>query len=485
MDSIRSAILERVNIPEDFEEIPYLEIFNAYDELRFYNQIRDKIEIDKTQLTFDGSIESEIPPNRCCNIIYRKRHHKITHIDFHFSNWVIGRLKYSNEKERLAIFGVISPKMSLLKLFEHELSHVIGILWGHSQSDISGKNPYGCHDIIYRCSTRIFFEDGISNIMDELSVPVNLKSSLSLQTPYVYWSNSCNIDSLTTMILASKASVFREAIFTTNPMTLSSTNFSVSCRKNNRIETIEDWRDFVDRFSSILISDYHSMTSKDINDVMCTDLRSTVVECLTDMKKGKSWKFYNVAEIYDLYTDMFPRLKIHSIPYISINNKTGVTSEITNIDNPASSFTFWDFMHDITTEEVDPETTAFRNIDWEKINSPFLVFKNEGLNIQKLGSIESEVIYDEEEIILTKNRHFDETILNGRYEMIGAVILEGVSPGEEGGVHYHSCIKTYEGWVYYDDVGPKYKKLPKFPKIILTEVKGRKPEMYFYQRVKI
>lgn len=482
MENIRNQILNSLgNTKISFENIPYQELFNLYDELRFNHQIQNRLDENRTKLSFEGSIDGEIPPKRCCCVLYRLRHHKIEHIDMCFSDWMVARLETSTSSERLSIFGDSEMDICILKLFEHTLSHAIGILWNQYSSD---DKIQGCHESLYDCSTSIFFDSSINRILLNLENTKSLNADNTIESPYMYWKNSCNIDSITMVLLGSKYRGFRDAIFTTNPMSLKSSHFTVSCRKNSNIASLEDWRQFVDRSVYALITDYRNMTIKGLENLKCINLRETLAECLTDMKKKKQWFFYNVAELYDLYTDMFPNLKIRIVPYLNTDNTTRRTIKTLKQDKNISSFTFWDFMHDISSEELSKDTLSYNNIDWDSMDTPFLVFKNEGIAIQKFGSISSEkIIVGEEEIVLTKNRVFGETILSGRYEMVGAVILEGTSPGEEGGVHYHSCINTRDGWVYYNDVNGKFKNLQKFPKIILTEVKGRKPEMYFYYKV--
>ena len=68
-------------------------------------------------------------------------------------------------------------------------------------------------------------------------------------------------------------------------------------------------------------------------------------------------------------------------------------------------------------------------------------------------------------------------------------MLNGVQPGKSGGVHYTAYINTggintgESQWYFFNDIGPIWEKLDKFPKNILKEKGGIKPELYFYAQV--
>lgn len=196
-------------------------------------------------------------------------------------------------------------------------------------------------------------------------------------------------------------------------------------------------------------------------------------------------------------------------------------------------FTFWEFMDPI--DDIEDRAQEFL---WDEIDEDVLVFRNSGIppivnfgddepeeidvtvfkpsSVAKLpdgwkryksrkskdyyyrheendisqweipedSTTEIEMIQTVETKIINKKRVFGETILDGRYEMVGAAILQGTTPGEEGGVHYVAYVNTLEGWYFYNDDGSVWTSLEKFPKKVLKEKYGDKPEMYFYQRVR-
>jgi len=85
-------------------------------------------------------------------------------------------------------------------------------------------------------------------------------------------------------------------------------------------------------------------------------------------------------------------------------------------------------------------------------------------------------------VVINKARAFGETIINGKYEIIGAIVLLGTSIGKDSGVHYVSYVKTPSGeWYYFNDIGAVWKRLDEFPPLFKEE-EGRKPEMYFYKK---
>ena len=518
MEKLRLDIISKLNGTTgesiDYDDIPSTikTVFDAYDELGFINQISQKLKETNSHLSFDGYLISELPVIRWCDILFMI-HTEGVDYDMSLTPWAVARLTQSNKEERLNIFGTQNMDVCLLILFEHQLSHLLALLWGHFDINNVSDTIYGVHGKLYKCATSSFFGDGISNIPKHLEDPLNAPLAIlnDITVKYSYWENSCNLDSLNMLLFTCKNSFFRSALLTTNSSSAvydQNTTFRSPCTKGSEILTEESFRNFVSRAQEALIKDYSKIASDSPSSMKCVDIRSVLSECFLDMKIVTTiesdnsifnepgtvseseiieWDFYNVGELYALYTDMFPVLKLRNTSVIKHNLKNNTIIQTISAHNH-SVLTFWDFLHDDDPRDIEGAKVV-EVINWNKVNHPFLVFKNGGIPaITKFGVSGIETIknpYSDEDISLTKHRNFGETILNGKYEMIGAIILEGTSPGEEGGVHYHACINTHKGWFYYDDSkGPMWKHLKQFPSIILTEKKGRKPEMYFYGRVR-
>jgi len=76
-------------------------------------------------------------------------------------------------------------------------------------------------------------------------------------------------------------------------------------------------------------------------------------------------------------------------------------------------------------------------------------------------------------------------IIGDRYELVGVVVLNGVSETGEGGKHYTSYFKGSKNvWYEYDDLGPSVTMVDELPKTgVWIERDGQMPAMYFYRRV--
>jgi hypothetical protein len=240
------------------------------------------------------------------------------------------------------------------------------------------------------------------------------------------------------------------------------------------------------------MEDYEKLI-KDVTPHRCHDLRKLLFECSVTMKNGNQWGFYSLPDLYVLIVQMFPSLFFKKIPYYILRN--GERSELKFTSSNKELFTFWEFM-----DPLDQVEDAAQEYAWDLIDEEILVFRNIGLPpIQNFGDPESETLTIYEPVVLhqsapsdnrrkttqiiRKGRVFGERILNNRYEMIGAAILQGTTPGKDGGVHYIAYIKTNNGWYLYNDIGNVWEKQKNFPVTVLSEKDGNKPELYIYKRL--
>lgn len=488
----------------------YKQLFWLYDNLVFNNQIVTKFnEINahynstNSKLLFPEVDDILIKSKRVCDVVYTiypndendGKHEKHV-INIIVQPWIISRIMNCKLKDRKKVFGSSNELECVLIIFEHQIGHVLEILW---DVNILEKSPYdeiyGTHGNIYNCATNLFFDNNVVDLFNKLSSPDFIPKPFLVSKQYKYWSNSCSLDTLTMTLLMCKSDIFRNAIFTTNSSLTNynskkGLNFKSICSTKD-ITNEEYFRDFTSRIQSILFDDYNRMlgntTSQNV--VTCSKLRNVLLECYGDMKINKQWVTYNITELYALYTVMFPDLLIGNIPINQLIAGSNMFIKMIS-DQYEGVFSFWDFVHDAEIED----NNILNLHDWDKFNQEILVFKNGGIPaITKFGSTKSENV----DIItykngtakkikteMTKSRKFGETILNGKYEMIGAIILEGTKPGQDSGAHYYSYINTLNGWVKFNDIGPKWEQLDEFPSTVLTEKNGNKPEMYFYSLVK-
>ena len=452
-------------------------LFDLYDEYAFYGGIKEHIARKQNiKITF-GNLSPEKgdePANRYCGItkyIFIKGVKKEIILNLELSAWIISRIVHTTppylikltsmdlsiDMTRSEIISYIDiVKYAYLQAFEHQLTHLLFYLWGHSDHQDTEKN---IHSNLFNCVYSKFFETSV-DIVQNMMVPNSKDDTNFYPQPlimkksfYKYHENSCYLDSLLMVLLFTKSNVFRNTFFTTNIDIIYQlqNTFTGICSQDSSIKSFKDFNNFIKDFQGELFHDYMNMFTSETN-TKCKNIRNLLVECLPDISEGMRknvknvknvWSIYNVSEIYNFITNIFPSLKGKEYPYIII--PTGNEG----ISPPNSVFTFWEFM----------EIPDIKEIIWEGIDNDILVFRNGGIPaITDFGSITSEDISiptkdygsrelsshlsedefpsgelhsdgDEELITINKSKVFGETILNGKYEMIGAIMLNGISPG--------------------------------------------------------
>ncbi len=499
------------------------ELYLLYDKYAFYNQLSQRlIELNqlnsyKTIINFDQSL---IPPDtahKCCGISYYFRS-DVKVINFRISPWIIGRIGNLDKKELTDTVHTNSIGMTFLLIFEHQLTHLIFTLW-------EKEGFYSCvHNDLFTCVHNSFFNDGSSAISSlNYDIYAIVEKHGSYPSPprtylrYTYNNNSCYLDSLLTLMLFTKSSVFRDAIFATNIDAIDYNNikgeFKSPCTsgmsKNEFVDTIQ-------HLQSFLFADYMSLINNNVKE--CRDIRILLRNCYPDISNDKGkWNIYSAPEIYDLFAYAFPSLLCTNYPFViskvsPANNNTFIKSHVRSIER-RSMFTFWEFM--------EPTEDNMKYILWDEFDCDVLVFRNGGFpSITNYGSITPETIRvpsyqtGKKKIVkekIMKDRAFGEYIINNKYEMVGAIMLHGAKPGKSGGSHYtaHIKVRSYHTnkeknkhirknvWMEYNDIGDvwkitgnirsikgiEYNSLGSFDDNILVEKAGVKPEMYFYAKI--
>ena len=394
-------------------------------------------------------------------------------IEVRYSDWVVSRIENSPPEYLYGIFGTTDKLRSLMTWYEHQLTHIIMY--------ISGYNDTQSYNKIFEDIVMKIFDSNTLNVMKNLSNPVLVYyPNLELRNigGYKYWENSCNTDCLSTILLFSDATIFKRLIFETNSFNVryNKNIVNIVCeKKRNEFE----WDEFVSKLQSYYINDYHKIASG--NKIRCSSIRKLLLECFPSMKSGKSWNTYNVSEIYSIIANSFPVLLFDKIPYVIIDKHGNVSSnKISYSESPKEVFTFWEYMDPMN--DIDDKA---QYILWDNFEYPILAFRNGGFpTITEFGNTNSETInVFGVNYVINKRRCFGETIIKGKYEIIGAIILQGVEPGKEGGIHYVAYLKVNGRWVFYNDMNDNvFTRLDSFPVNVLSEYRGDKPEMYFYKR---
>ena len=470
MDEFRKKILSKwdKNVIETQKNLKRL--FVLYDEIAFNKQISKQVNKKNYELVFKyhPSYLSQ-KAVRYGGVIKDGKKVYLT-----LSKWAIIRVVYGNGDKNSKLLGI-------LKIFEHQLIHLMILLW-EPLTKLGNK-----HGKLFNCAIRSFFGTDIYESFNKGAPKPNIKSE------YKYDSFSCWADSLTMSLLVMNSNIFRKVFYTTNLDLVDYTENGKFVNPCDEEYSVEEFRVLGSAIQRQLIYEYNSMIKNEDN-LECSRLRSLIHRCYGDIKdEDDEWEMYNVSEYYSLLASIFPSLMFNDIPRVIISKYSPPRSSIERGNK--AMFTFWEFMDPITLDKDDPNARAPMYI-WDEFPNhyDFIVFRNGGFpTIKKFGDDKPEKIkvtsykvedgeYFEvkEKRVINKRTCFGETIINGKYEMMTAVMLHGVRPGESGGKHYTAYINTLKGWVHYDDM-EGMKEFSEFPsQDILYEKRGTKPEMYIY-----
>lgn len=434
-------------------------IFDLYDRYFFDGEIRQKIEDEGSTVYFFSKPRTEGAVGICG--AYTDSEKTVYYFDI-APNIIADTV-------RTSIKGPDRTRLThLLTVIECLIVQLIMLVWDMYHKDGGITDIYTDHGRLYRCMVEKYF--GRSSIPCLTLVSVVHKSPIGVPSAgFRYHANSCYIDSLMMVLFDCSSPYWRSVIMDTDTDTL--IYEALPCRKT----TLDNTRLLARKIQKQIRIDYDTIHRKG-KSTTCSVLRNYLADCLPDMKQGGSWSVYNVASIYSLLCDIFPPL-LMEVP-IRVNHKKR-TERLALLNT-------WDYMGASEGE--------IKTIRWSSYDYPTLVFYNGGTprirHFDKIGQESGSVRIGSSEypFSVKKIRAFGETILDGRYSLVGAIVLEGISPTEEGGTHYSSYFRSTNGsWYHYDDTsisrsesGPI--KLERFPLGIFTERGGRMPSMYFYAK---
>ena len=477
----RLEVLSSVNELKDLcSSISQQKIFEVYDYTFFDGQISEKLEYQNRNLRFVCKKDDEVP-----YITLNVK--KMKGIWTYFFSINPKQMKNSIPPDVAFHMGLPeeTPRevVSFLYSMELGITCLVLLLWR--------KIDWSFLEILKDPSFQSLYLNlfDVNTLPDPSVVKVNatktyksvvIADGLPPQQFFVNWMNSCFLDSILMTLFLCDSEFFREAILFTpatskEPICFMSEEESLSYRKGLSQEFKEA---------------YYNITSS-AKSQKCVSLRNQIGKCIPGMLDNP----FSATEIYSHLVDSFPQLNIENVP-------------MTSNDDPYENkplFQVWDF--------IDPDTSG-KVVDWENINTKVLVFSN-GLNppIKFLNSIHPEKVITigpsatkkvkverqkptgekyfvevpkqvRKVIKVTKARVFDEYLLDGRYRLCGVVM--NIGPGD--GAHYISYIRpSYDSgvWYYYDDLSPEYKKIDRLPKSVFENTDQSRPELLFYQRLKI
>ena len=515
-------------------------VFDLYDSLIFNKQIRDKLQssgivlkfYSKRRLSGAGGVCGEIQVSNAD--VFRE-----CYIDV--APNVVAYLFREKSNVIKTIMGMeCCDRIFCLQLIlEHEIIHLLMIIWGYLYKESSSKrfHVYTPHGDLYKCMLQTYF--GYTSVDTSLSIsdvdmrihpsPIPTRAYPGMMTN---WAASCYLDSLITSLFLGAGSFIRQSILEADTSTIDYSHwedcelekepshrrsriFKKICGNGSLIETESQTRDYASRLQTALRETYNSITH-DSDAFECRNLRGVLAECIPAIRPLGRYIEYNVSEVYDILTDIFPTLKLCNIPTIIKNPILETTRR--EIIGDKTMFQMWDY--------IDPGNEVEGSIPlWEEVNVPVLVFQN-GLvpPIKNYGSIKSEEISAEEKIpgeyinigrvidgvkklvsvpkrgrvvkVISKARAFGEYIINDTYRLFAAVRSIGRRPRsikEWGGGHYIAYIRPETDpnrWYEYDDLGPVWRLTYRgrgnegsLPKDTFIDMFMSRSELLFYQKV--
>ena len=417
-------------------------------------------------------------------------------------------------------------RLSCIQLIvEHEIIHLLTIIWGFSINKNSTVNTdvYGTHGLLFQCMIEEYFGHsrydhdlgivltgvvGLSEAEESSIVKGNIpnafinyrasKNSL-IGAGFENWSASCYLDSILMVLFDSISPFWRKNIMDVDISTIDYTG-KIFGTAVTSIDTMDKMRSHALKIQEQIKKDY-TETHADKRIVKCTILRQLLAEVVPNMRPHGKWVLFNTGAVYDAIVDVFPDLSL-DIPFQihrwikDSSYEKGGTYISDSVDyTKESSLTMWDYMDPLTDLETAHD---YKEIRWDLIDSPVLVFYNGGTprirNFAKDG-VEKGYIYIKGDISGTvekhafdifKKRSFGLTIIDDRYRLVGVITLEGVSATKEGGSHYTShFLGVDKNWYYYNDIGAVVAKVDSLPDEGVWVEKGSSmPSMYFYQKIR-
>jgi serine/threonine protein kinase len=260
---------------------------------------------------------------------------------------------------------------------------------------------------------------------------------------YTWQENSCYLDSLLMILFASKTNFWLEYILDFDPQ---SVKYGLICQKSSIIQSQEQLEMVATEIQKFVRNSYLKLGKEEQT---CQSLRLILQQCYPDLKENNKWVYYNVASVYNLFTDLFPALKI---PYSQILYKHDNNFKAEQPSNfNTASFTVHQFVEEINKQDKQD----IIEIEWKKINHPVLVFENTGARMNKRD--------------LDKFRF---KILD-KYQLIGVIVFLVK-------LNHNVCyFLDNDGWKYYDGLKKKIENIDFKLEFNDNEI----PLMFFYRNI--
>lgn len=460
----------------DFFDYKDLEdIFDLYDNVFFHNQIRKRVAKLGAGLTFYSRDRNSGAGGICS--IERDGEECIYYIDI--APKILDTIFESKKP------GCEDRLECLLLVFEHQIIHLLMVLWGYEDQEYSAKDSiYGEHGALFRCMSKSYFQHTHEHDLGETirSKTILSQSRTPITFGYAYWSNSCYLDSLMTVLLGNIDSFWRDSILTFD--TLSIEYHKGVCLTLGSSKKIQEHAKKIQDQIRLGLNELGNVQTPS-KSIKCLVLRNLLYTCLPDMKEN-GWVTYNVAAIYGALADFFPSLEIDYPRKLYRPKGNRYVSDPVSYEKRVL-FQMWEYMDPLDNIE---RGTRYEKILWDQFESPIIVFYNGGTpHIKIFDEDGEEYVHSADgnrESVITKIRSFGPKIINDRYELVGVITLQGVTK-DGGGTHYVAHLMGMDGeWYYYNDLSQsgrmtRVNNLPE--RGVWKEIRGDMPSMYFYRKV--
>jgi hypothetical protein len=128
------------------------------------------------------------------------------------------------------------------------------------------------------------------------------------------YGNSCYLDSLLVILLLGETDFYRNAFFTTDlaqASFLGAEKVIAVCSAKSATQSESDIRAWAQRLQQSMWTDFEKLTTlRTGTDVLCSNTRNTLADCLTKIKVDGRWAQKAPDEVYKMLADAFPVLNI-------------------------------------------------------------------------------------------------------------------------------------------------------------------------------
>ena len=289
--------------------------FELYDEKFFDGQIKRKIKGENSLIHFFAKAR-RTGSGGLCGIRSKSSLKKCDYyidIDPH----ILAQMSGSKSIEDLAGIGCTDRVYCLQIVLEHEIVHLLMILWGYMYKDVTPRREgvFTEHGELYQCILQTYFGHtkfghGMSDIDKAIKVKPRKPGLMS------NWSDSCYIDSLTTVLLWMSNDFYRNGIIRVNtqeidykkhttednekdPEDKGSKVFFSPCVDGSKIRTEVQAKKYAKHMQELFEDVYEKMRGTET--FQCRDIRKSFSICLPTMFPFRE---FSASDLYGVLVDV-------------------------------------------------------------------------------------------------------------------------------------------------------------------------------------